>query len=99
MPALDGDVGRVWWTIQKGSNRANPGGGWDNDSANCGTANRNTNDPTNRNTNNGFRPALNSAREARNGPEVPDGTGRLPDRSDADLIRPAKNDPEAARCW
>ena len=39
----------------------NRGGGWDNDAANCRTANRNTNDPTNRTNNNGFRLALNSA--------------------------------------
>jgi len=34
---------------------------WNNDAANCRTANRNTNDPTNRTNNNGFRLALNSA--------------------------------------
>ena len=39
----------------------NRGGSWDNDAANCRTANRNTNDPTNRTNNNGFRLALNSA--------------------------------------
>jgi hypothetical protein len=39
----------------------NRGGGWNNDAANCRTANRNTNDPTNRTNNNGFRVALNSA--------------------------------------
>jgi formylglycine-generating enzyme required for sulfatase activity len=39
----------------------NRGGSWDNDAANCRTANRNTNAPTNRTTNNGFRVALNSA--------------------------------------
>ena len=47
--------------IQKGSNRVNRGGSWANDAANCRTANRNTNAPTNRTTNNGFRLALNSA--------------------------------------
>jgi hypothetical protein len=59
-------------------------GGWNNDAANCRTANRNTNDPTNRTNDNGFRLALNSERGARNGPEVPDGSDRLPDRPDAD---------------
>jgi hypothetical protein len=39
----------------------NRGGGWNNDAANCRTANRNTNDPTNRTNNNGFRVAVNSA--------------------------------------
>ncbi len=42
-----------------------------------------TNDPTNRTTNNGFRLALKSVRGARDGPEVPDGTDRIPDRPDA----------------
>lgn len=49
--------------IHRGSNRVNRGGSWDNDAANCRTANRNTNDPTNRTNNNGFRLALNSARK------------------------------------
>jgi Sulfatase-modifying factor enzyme 1 len=44
-----------------GSNRVNRGGSWNNDAANCRTANRNTNEPTNRTNNNGFRLALNSA--------------------------------------
>ena len=48
-------------TILKGSNRVNRGGSWNNDAANCRTANRNTNEPTNRTNNNGFRLALNSA--------------------------------------
>ena len=39
----------------------NRGGSWNNDAANCRTANRNTNEPTNRTNNNGFRLALNSA--------------------------------------
>jgi len=47
--------------ILKGSNRVLRGGSWNNDAANCRTANRNTNEPTNRTNNNGFRLALNSA--------------------------------------
>jgi hypothetical protein len=47
--------------ILRGSNRVHRGGSWDNDAANCRTANRNTNDPTNRTNDNGFRLALNSA--------------------------------------
>jgi hypothetical protein len=47
--------------VLRGSNRVNRGGSWDNDAANCRTANRNTNDPTNRTNDNGFRLALNSA--------------------------------------
>jgi hypothetical protein len=39
----------------------NRGGSWNNDAANCRMANRNTNEPTNRTNNNGFRLALNSA--------------------------------------
>jgi hypothetical protein len=73
----------IWWTIRRGSNRVKRGGGWDNDAANCRTANRNTNDPTNRTTNNGFRLALNSPGRAIPRPEVPDGTNRLSGWSDA----------------
>lgn len=47
--------------IRRGSNRVNRGGSWNNDAANCRTANRNTNEPTNRTIDNGFRLALNSA--------------------------------------
>lgn len=47
--------------ILKGSNRVLRGGSWNNDAANCRTANRNTNAPTNRTNDNGFRLALNSA--------------------------------------
>ena len=39
----------------------NRGGSWNNDAANCRTANRNSDTPTNRTNNNGFRLALNSA--------------------------------------
>ena len=83
--------------IPKGSNRVNRGGGWDNDAANCRTANRNTNDPTNRTTNNGFRLALNSAGGQETAlksrtEQIVFPTGRM-------QIRPAKTDPEAARCW
>lgn len=42
----------------RGSNRVNRGGGWNNDAANCRTANRDNNQPTNRNNNLGFRLAL-----------------------------------------
>jgi formylglycine-generating enzyme required for sulfatase activity len=40
------------------------GGSWNNDAANCRSANRNTNEPANRRNNNGFRLALNSAGRA-----------------------------------
>ena len=74
----------------------NRGGGWDNDAANCRTANRNTNDPTNRTTNNGFRLALipRVAKMAlKSQPEqVVFPTGRM-------RIRPVKTDRGAARCW
>ncbi len=52
-------VGRVCGAA--GSNRVSRGGSWNNDAANWRTANRNTNEPTNRTNNNGFRLALNSA--------------------------------------
>jgi formylglycine-generating enzyme required for sulfatase activity len=45
----------------RGSSRVNRGGSWNNTAANCRTANRNRNAPTNRNTNNGLRLAFNSA--------------------------------------
>jgi hypothetical protein len=51
-----------------GSNRVNRGGSWDNDAANCRTANRNNDTPTNRNTNNGFRLALAPSRTSDNLP-------------------------------
>ncbi|NJN33350.1 MAG: SUMF1/EgtB/PvdO family nonheme iron enzyme [Saprospiraceae bacterium] len=40
---------------QKGSNRVNRGGSWNNNPQNCRTTNRNNNLPTNRNNNLGFR--------------------------------------------
>jgi len=36
----------------------NRGGSWNNDAQNCRSANRNNNEPTNRNNNIGFRLAL-----------------------------------------
>jgi len=42
----------------KSTNRVLRGGSWNNTSANCRVANRNNNDPTNRNSNNGFRVVL-----------------------------------------
>jgi len=46
--AVDGD---------KGSNRVNRGGSWNNNARNVRAANRNNNDPGNRNNNLGLRPA------------------------------------------
>ena len=40
------------------SNRVLRGGSWNNSAANCRVANRNNNDPSNRNSNNGFRVVL-----------------------------------------
>ena len=42
----------------KGSNRVNRGGSWNNNAINCRAANRNNNNPTNRNDNLGFRSVL-----------------------------------------
>ena len=41
----------------QGANRVNRGGSWNNNAANCRAANRNSNEPGNRNNNLGFRPA------------------------------------------
>ncbi|MBF0429267.1 MAG: SUMF1/EgtB/PvdO family nonheme iron enzyme [Magnetococcales bacterium] len=49
---------RQWWTWDDsptGSNRVNRGGSWNNTSDNLRSANRNNNDPANRNNNLGFR--------------------------------------------
>ena len=46
------------WRERQGSNRVNRGGSWNNNARNCRSANRNNNDPDNRNNNLGFRVAL-----------------------------------------
>ncbi len=54
------DLGRC----PQGSNRVIRGGSWNNDDAgNFRAANRNNNDPANRNDNNGFRACLARAQE------------------------------------
>ncbi|MBF0143042.1 MAG: SUMF1/EgtB/PvdO family nonheme iron enzyme [Magnetococcales bacterium] len=59
MRGLCADNGlRQWWTWgdgERGSNRVNRGGSWNNNPANVRSANRNNNDPGNRNNNIGFR--------------------------------------------
>lgn len=42
---------------KQGTHRVNRGGGWNNSPRNCRSANRNANQPSNRNNNLGFRPA------------------------------------------
>ncbi|MBR4188454.1 MAG: SUMF1/EgtB/PvdO family nonheme iron enzyme [Kiritimatiellae bacterium] len=49
-----------------GSNRVKRGGSWNNDAANCRSANRNNNNPSNRNNNLGFR--LSSIRPGKSPP-------------------------------
>ena len=44
----------------QGSNRVNQGGSWNNSARNCRSADRNGNDPSNRNNNLGFRVCLSS---------------------------------------
>ncbi|MBM4093652.1 MAG: hypothetical protein FJ276_30240 [Planctomycetes bacterium] len=46
---------RVSGPSSSGSNRVNRGGSWNNNARNCRSANRNRNDPDNRNNNLGFR--------------------------------------------
>jgi hypothetical protein len=46
------------WVPTGSSNRVNRGGSWNNTSRNCRSANRNRNEPGNRNTNIGFRPSI-----------------------------------------
>ncbi|MFM7400664.1 MAG: SUMF1/EgtB/PvdO family nonheme iron enzyme [Bacteroidota bacterium] len=43
---------------RKGDNRVNRGGSWNNEPQNCRAANRNNNEPSNRNNNLGFRLAV-----------------------------------------
>ena len=47
----------------KGSNRVIRGGSWNNDATNCHVANRNNNNPDNRNNNIGFRLACSSKQQ------------------------------------
>ena len=63
--------------LASGSNRVLRGGSWNNTTRNCRSANRNRNNPSNRNDNNGFRLALSSALHAC-GHTFPDGTDRFP---------------------
>jgi hypothetical protein len=60
--AGDGFRLRAWTgfrdAIHTGANRVNRGGSWNNNASNCRAANRNRNEPGNRNNNLGFRVAL-----------------------------------------
>lgn len=51
----------------KGTHRVNRGGSWNNTARNCRSANRNANQPSNRNSNLGLRPAAPAGLE---GPEA-----------------------------
>ncbi len=70
---------------------------WNNDAANCRTANRNTNDPTNRTNNNGFRLALNSAGKEVSALRLQ--TEQIVFQSEQVLACSAKSNPEAVWCW
>ena len=50
---------------ETGSNRVKRGGSWNNNARNCRAANRNRNNPGNRNNNLGFRLALSPAHRSR----------------------------------
>lgn len=75
----------------------NRGGSWNNDAADCRTANRNTNEPTNRTNNNGFRLALNSAGKAAIALRLQ--TEQIVFQSGWISIPLAKSQPEVAWCW
>ncbi|MCO6455391.1 MAG: SUMF1/EgtB/PvdO family nonheme iron enzyme [Pirellulaceae bacterium] len=68
------------------------GGSWANDARNCRAANRNANEPANRNDNLGFRVAA-----------APSARGGYPAERNRPLSRPvnrrAKSEPGAAACW
>ena len=86
------DLGRS----PQGSNRVNRGGSWNNDNAdNFRAANRNNNDPTNRNDNNGFRACLPPAQEF-SGEEAADQES-VPSVGACD--RPMAKSAVAARGW
>lgn len=58
----------------QGSNRVNRGGSWNNNARNCRSANRNRNDPGNRNNNLGFRVLAAAQQDQAERPPVePDG--------------------------
>lgn len=56
--------------MPSGTNRVNRGGSWNNTAENCRSANRNRNEPGNRNNNLGFRLALSSRQAAQQGPRT-----------------------------
>ncbi|MDP7132634.1 MAG: SUMF1/EgtB/PvdO family nonheme iron enzyme, partial [Planctomycetota bacterium] len=55
-----------------GENRVNRGGSWNNSARNCRSANRNRNNPGNRNNNLGFRVVLIAHRSSRSASAEPD---------------------------
>ncbi|MEI8213097.1 MAG: hypothetical protein WCI02_13185 [Planctomycetota bacterium] len=74
----------------------NRGGSWNNDAGNCRSANRNRNNPSNRNNNNGFRLALNSAGGMAN---LSFQTEQIVFQSGREKSRSAKSKSVAAWCW
>lgn len=70
----------------KGTHRVNRGGGFNNTTRNCRSANRNANQPSNRNNNLGFRPAAPAGLE---GPEASPGRTCLGAGGESAHDRPA----------
>ena len=66
------NIGRM---SEKGANRVNRGGSWNNNARNCRSANRNNNTPDNRNNNLGFRLLSTQMKKGQNRP-VHGWTGR-----------------------
>jgi hypothetical protein len=73
------------------------GGSWSSDAASCRAANRNTNEPTNRGNDDGFRLALNSAGKEAIALRVQ--TEQIVFQTDQVSARSAKSNPGAAWCW
>ncbi len=88
-----GPYNRSRWTA-KASNRVIRGGSWNNDPRNCRPANRNRNEPDNRNNNLGFPPGRSPAGAV---DSAPDWTGRPPVQ--VETLSAWRTTIRTAPCW